>query len=465
MISFPKENPSVSFEQVVSNTAEVAKAQIAKASSVESSARVAMENATFRLKKATEMLQSSEVAYRQSITKSAWNREELRKAYNEAIARFRDAEKKADEATAEFTKASNSVNSLRTLARGEVVKREFSDDKRQDLASKGKAMPDGSFPIETKGDLANAIQSIGRAKDYDATKKHIITQAKALGAEDVLPEDWQKEKSLATSVPMKKAMALLIVCPKCNGMGCPDCGGSGKVEDDSSNDDSSATPMDADAFTMKSLLGFDVAKAMADDSSDEDDSSEMDDSSEDSSEMDDSSAMAKAMSSDDSSEMDDSSEDSSEMDDSSEFTTKALLQRDFEKSASYKRIFVAKGDFAGHPFHGNQYAQGASGQDVLRQAVKIAGDRMNGEENRAEALRMAQFHQEEAKKAISARENTGNKDVAENLNSLAKAHLRAEKTWRKVADYGNRNASIDAQKAVSQTQMALNHDGNSGLPA
>ena len=437
MISFPKENPSVSFEQVVSNTAEVAKAQIAKASSVESSARVAMENATFRLKKATEMLQSSEVAYRQSITKSAWNREELRKAYNEAIARFRDAEKKADEATAEFTKASNSVNSLRTLARGEVVKREFSDDKRQDLASKGKAMPDGSFPIETKGDLANAIQSIGRAKDYDATKKHIITQAKALGAEDVLPEDWQKEKSLATSVPMKKAMALLIVCPKCNGMGCPDCGGSGKVEDDSSNDDSSATPMDADAFTMKSLLGFDVAKAMADDSSDEDDSSEMDD----------------------------SSEDSSEMDDSSEFTTKALLQRDFEKSASYKRIFVAKGDFAGHPFHGNQYAQGASGQDVLRQAVKIAGDRMNGEENRAEALRMAQFHQEEAKKAISARENTGNKDVAENLNALAKAHLRAEKTWRKVADYGNRNASIDAQKAVSQTQMALSHDGNRDLPA
>ena len=352
MISFPKNNPAVSFEQTISNTAEVAKSQIAKASTAESSARISMENANFRLIKATEMLQSSEVAYRQSITKSAWNREELRKTYNEAIARFRDAEVKADEANAEFTKASNSLDSLRTLSRGEVVKREFSDDKRQNLASKGKAMPDGSFPIETKGDLSNAVQSIGRAKDYDATKKHIITQAKSLGAEDMLPEEWQNEKSLATSVPMKKAMALLIVCPKCDGSGCANCDQTGKVEDDSSDmDDSSATDdSSANAFTMKSLLGYEVAKA---------------------------SPAVGSSSMDDSSELEDGSEDSSEIDDSSEFTTKALLRRDFEKSASYQRIFVAKGDTPGHPFHGNQYTEGSMSDTATKLAKYVADNRGN----------------------------------------------------------------------------------------
>lgn len=68
--------------------------------------------------------------------------------------------------------------------------REFSDTTREKLADKGVAMPDGSYPIPDKDALRRAIASFGRAKNAAAVKKHIIRRAKALGATDMLPEDW-----------------------------------------------------------------------------------------------------------------------------------------------------------------------------------------------------------------------------------------------------------------------------------
>lgn len=75
------------------------------------------------------------------------------------------------------------------------IKREFTDEQRQKLADEGKAMPGGGFPIENTGDLENAIRAFGRAKDKDATKRHIIARAKALGASDKLPESWSVSKA------------------------------------------------------------------------------------------------------------------------------------------------------------------------------------------------------------------------------------------------------------------------------
>jgi hypothetical protein len=68
--------------------------------------------------------------------------------------------------------------------------REFSDKSRQKLAKKGAAMPHGGFPIVTRQDLKNAVKAFGRAKNPAKTKAHIIKRAKALGATDVLPDDW-----------------------------------------------------------------------------------------------------------------------------------------------------------------------------------------------------------------------------------------------------------------------------------
>lgn len=62
--------------------------------------------------------------------------------------------------------------------------------KRKDLAKRGLAMPDGSFPCETEADLKNAIQSVGRAKDPEAVKRFLRRRAKALDLEKLIPEDW-----------------------------------------------------------------------------------------------------------------------------------------------------------------------------------------------------------------------------------------------------------------------------------
>lgn len=66
----------------------------------------------------------------------------------------------------------------------------FSPEEREELAKKGEAMKDGSYPIRNKADLKNAIQAFGRAKNKAATKKHIVKRAKALGETELIPEEW-----------------------------------------------------------------------------------------------------------------------------------------------------------------------------------------------------------------------------------------------------------------------------------
>jgi len=71
--------------------------------------------------------------------------------------------------------------------------REFSKAKRKKLAKKGEAMknPEGSYPIENTKDLKNAIKAFGRAKNKAATKKHIMSRARALGKSDLIPDNWK----------------------------------------------------------------------------------------------------------------------------------------------------------------------------------------------------------------------------------------------------------------------------------
>jgi hypothetical protein len=72
------------------------------------------------------------------------------------------------------------------------TKAEFSAKDREKLAKEGVALPDGSFPIRNKKDLENAIHDVGRAKDKAKAKAHIKARARAIGAEDILPDDWKK---------------------------------------------------------------------------------------------------------------------------------------------------------------------------------------------------------------------------------------------------------------------------------
>jgi len=71
------------------------------------------------------------------------------------------------------------------------MKKDYSSEERRRMASRGQAMPDGSFPIANREDLRNAIQSVGRASNYEAARRHIIRRARSLGVTDMLPEDWK----------------------------------------------------------------------------------------------------------------------------------------------------------------------------------------------------------------------------------------------------------------------------------
>lgn len=75
---------------------------------------------------------------------------------------------------------------------GEVQKKDYTDRQRKNMADAGESLADGSYPIRTVGDLKNAIQAFGRAKDKAATKQHIISRAKAMGKENLIPEGWDK---------------------------------------------------------------------------------------------------------------------------------------------------------------------------------------------------------------------------------------------------------------------------------
>jgi len=63
-------------------------------------------------------------------------------------------------------------------------------EERRKLADRGKALPDGSFPIRNREDLRDAIRSYGRAKDKDEAKRWIEKRARELHAEKELPVDW-----------------------------------------------------------------------------------------------------------------------------------------------------------------------------------------------------------------------------------------------------------------------------------
>lgn len=73
--------------------------------------------------------------------------------------------------------------------------REFNTKQRQRLASKGKAMKDGSFPIANAKDLSNAVQAYGRASNKVAAKAHIMKRARALGLTKLLPSSWKSDSS------------------------------------------------------------------------------------------------------------------------------------------------------------------------------------------------------------------------------------------------------------------------------
>lgn len=66
----------------------------------------------------------------------------------------------------------------------------YSAQERRQLARRGAAMKDGSFPIISATDLENAIHLVGNANDPEAAKRHIVKRARALMLKGHLPVSW-----------------------------------------------------------------------------------------------------------------------------------------------------------------------------------------------------------------------------------------------------------------------------------
>lgn len=82
--------------------------------------------------------------------------------------------------------------------------RDVDTDERKDLADKGEALPDGSFPIANCEDLANAVQAIGRAKNPAKAKAHIRKRADALECDIELP--WSTEPAFVLDTLVSSGM-------------------------------------------------------------------------------------------------------------------------------------------------------------------------------------------------------------------------------------------------------------------
>lgn len=75
-----------------------------------------------------------------------------------------------------------------------LSKRDFDAAQRRSAASHGDALPDGSFPIKTKEDLANARRLVGHSKHPEAARALISRRAKELGVS--LDNDRDAKKGL-----------------------------------------------------------------------------------------------------------------------------------------------------------------------------------------------------------------------------------------------------------------------------
>jgi hypothetical protein len=81
-----------------------------------------------------------------------------------------------------------------------VQEAKYSADDMKALLAKGHAMKNASgepsYPIADISDLKKAIKAVGRGKaGHDAIRRHIIKRAKALGASNLIPDNWSSSGS------------------------------------------------------------------------------------------------------------------------------------------------------------------------------------------------------------------------------------------------------------------------------
>lgn len=85
----------------------------------------------------------------------------------------------------------------------------FSPGRRESLAKSGKALPDGSYPIENVADLKRAIRAYGRAAESDKAKvrRHVVKRARGLKHPELIPESWHASAAASSSASASELSA------------------------------------------------------------------------------------------------------------------------------------------------------------------------------------------------------------------------------------------------------------------
>jgi hypothetical protein len=119
----------------------------------------------------------------------------------------------------ELRKAAAQYATRAASTAGEPLEKAYTAEQKRQALAAGQAMPNAkgepSYTIKTKADLRRAIKAVGRGNaDHNDVRKHILTRAKALGLESMVPENWNADGSLkdaakADTATIEKAEALL----------------------------------------------------------------------------------------------------------------------------------------------------------------------------------------------------------------------------------------------------------------
>ena len=144
------------------------------------------------MKKLAKMLMEEGVLHEvkaKKVTKQMWRRMSDDKRFDALLSVIKDPDDA--EEYIEYKWEELPVNTDMYL-----FEREFSEEERKELAKKGLALPNGSFPIVNIEDLKDAIKTYGLAKNKDEAAKWIAKRAKALGAEDLIPDTKDFQKAL-----------------------------------------------------------------------------------------------------------------------------------------------------------------------------------------------------------------------------------------------------------------------------
>lgn len=90
--------------------------------------------------------------------------------------------------------------------------KDFSPEKRAELTAAGKAMSDGSFPIENTADLRRALQAyekVSRDKQA-AVRRHIVRCARTLGKSSSIPAAWREAGLSPEQIDARDKVASLV---------------------------------------------------------------------------------------------------------------------------------------------------------------------------------------------------------------------------------------------------------------